>query len=118
MISPGTYSYYGDPLAEAGDELQLEMAGALKDLYQKIIKDPEGIDRYRRDYERALKKAIKKWRRARQNWVTNILPKAYNRGVQHAEAEIQKAKKQGVKIEEADQYISDTAPLIRPVAPF
>ena len=117
-ISPGTFNHYGEPLAKAGADLQLEIAAALKTLYQKIIQDPAGVGRYRRNYEAAVKKAIKKWRKARQEFVTHSLPEAYNRGVKHAEAEIKELKKAGIEIGPADQEISDIAPLVRPVAPF
>ena len=117
-VSPGTFNHYGEPLAKAGEDLQLEIAAALKTLYQKIIKDPEGVGRYRRNYEAAVSKAIKKWRKARQDWVEKTLPEAYNRGVRHGEAEIKELKKMGVEIGPADQRISDIAPLVRPVAPF
>ena len=117
-ISPGTFNHYGEPLAKAGEGLQLEIALALKKLYQKIIKDPSGVGRYRRNYDAAVNRAIKKWRRARQDWVTNTLPEAYNRGVRHSDAEIKELKKMGIKIGPADQEISDVAPLVRPVAPF
>jgi hypothetical protein len=117
-VSPGTFNHYGDPLAKAGEEVQLEIAAALKTLYQKIIQDPEGVGRYRRNYESAVKKAIKKWRKARQDFVENSLPAAYNRGLRHADAEIKELRKAGVEIGQADQAISDIAPLVRPVAPF
>jgi hypothetical protein len=121
VINVNSFERLAKPLTEAAEELTVSIAGALKDLYLNLSEDPDRINSYRRAYEAKVIKAVKKWQKARQEWVKDYMPLAYQLGLKHGQAEISALRKLGVEIPEPTENVNDTVPFIRlggSAAPF
>ena len=112
-ISPGTFDHYGEPLAKAAENLQLEIGVAYRDLLLALVKDPSQISRYRKRYEKSVARALKKWQKARKHWVEVTLPEAYWRGVKHADDEMKELRSLGVNIKEPIAGFGEEATLMQ-----
>jgi hypothetical protein len=118
MADTSKYDHHARPLAEAAEELTITMAEAIRELYVKLIKNPDKIDDYRREYFLKVIKAVKKWSKARQEWVDKHLPAAYQEGLKNAMAEISELRKAGIRIPEPTEGVSETVPFVGSAPPF
>jgi len=120
MITDRTFENLARPLKEAAGDLTITIGEALKELYIKLSEDPSDPGRYERAYRAKVNKALAEWKKVREKWVAEELPKAYRLGLAHADREMEALKELGVDIGEPDQEITDDAPLLSEdnVAPF
>jgi len=118
VINVNSYERLARPLTEAAEELTISMAEALRELYLSLSRDPNRINSYRITYETKVIKAVKKWQKARQEWVRDYMPAAYQLGLKHGRAEMAALRKMGVDIPEPTENVNDMVPFIRNAAPF
>ena len=95
-------------LVDAAEELNITVIEALKELYIKLSEDPDGINVYRRAYEKKIIEAVRKWRKERREWVETAIPAAYNKGLSQAAEDIKRLRKAGAEIPAPTEGVRDT----------
>lgn len=111
MINQRQYEHYAQPLIQAAEDLQLQVAAALRDLWRVAIKDPGQVTGQEREFKQRVEHALHEWTKAWQYWTGETLAQAYAEGIKHTDAELAKLREQGVTVNEPTGEISPVSPL-------